>query len=352
MLRSFCVDFAPLIIMLGLLYPVSSMISYLCKEKELRQKELMKMMSVTESDIGGSWFCTFMIVNFISATLAAFITSALFVKADGFLIWVFWMLTMIAVTTFCMAIASLSSKSIRGVLVGILTTFGGVFLTLALDATTANSGLTQLVSLLPVTAFSYGITQIGLLEDNGIGLTPDSINFSESKSGYSFGNTISILIFDCILWGVVSWYLNRVIKPDYGQALPLHFPFTAKFWCPGRVHAPVSNMSVSEKVSLTGIPYEQVSDTLKRQADEDKSIEIHDLRKTFGDKSAVDGLNLSMYSGQITALLGHNGVFLHGGFDFSAFFAMFVATHSSRYPTFFVSVTSFQARVKLLRSIC
>ena len=295
--------------MLGLLYPVSSMISYLCKEKEFRQKELMKMMSVTESDIGGSWFCTFMIVNVISATISAIITTALFESSDGLLLWIFWMLTMIAITVFCMALAALTSKSIRGVLFGILLTFGGVFVTLAVDATTASIGLTQLVSLLPISAFSYGIGQIGLLEDNGVGLTPDTISFSENKSGYSFQYTLRILFFDCIFWGVLSWYLNRVIRPDYGQALPMHFPFTSKYWCPGKVHAPVSDKSVADKVVQSGIPYEEVGDSLKRQANEGKSIEIHDLHKTFGEKSAVDNLNLSMYSGQITALLGHNGMF-------------------------------------------
>jgi hypothetical protein len=308
---SFSLDFAPLLIVLGLLYPISSMISYLCKEKELRQKELMKMMSVTESDIGGSWFCTFMIVNFISATISAVFTAALFESSSGLLLWIFWMLTLIALTVFCMAISALTSKSIRGVLVGILVNFGGVFLTFALDATTASTSLVQLVSLLPVTAFAYGIGQIGLLEDSGIGLTKDTINFSENKSGYSFRDSLGMLIFDCILWGVVSWYLNRVMKPDYGQALPLHFPFTSKYWCPGKVHAPVSQTSVAEKISQSGIPYEEVGDNLKRQADEGKSIEIHDLCKVFGDKYAVDRLNLSMYSGQITALLGHNGVFLY-----------------------------------------
>lgn len=44
-------DFAPLLVTLGLLYPVASMIGYVTQEKELRQKELMKMMSVTESDM-------------------------------------------------------------------------------------------------------------------------------------------------------------------------------------------------------------------------------------------------------------------------------------------------------------
>jgi ABC-type multidrug transport system ATPase subunit len=69
----------------------------------------------------------------------------------------------------------------------------------------------------------------------------------------------------------------------------------------------VSETAVADKVAMSGIPYEPVSDVLKRQSADGKSIEIHDLRKVFGEKAAVDGLNLSIYSGQITALLGHNG---------------------------------------------
>lgn len=36
-------DFAPLLVTLGLLYPVAAMIGYVVREKEFRQKELMKM---------------------------------------------------------------------------------------------------------------------------------------------------------------------------------------------------------------------------------------------------------------------------------------------------------------------
>jgi hypothetical protein len=238
-----------------------------------------------------------------------------------------------------MAISSITSKPIRGVLIGLVTTFGGVILSLALDVTTQSLGLSQLVSLLPIVPFSYGLGQIGLLEDSGIGLTADTISFTENASGYAFNNALGSLIFNCIFWGIISWYMNRVIKPDYGQALPFYFPFTVNYWCPGSVHAPVSDMSVADKVSQTGIPYEEVSDALKRQADEGKSIEIHDLRKTFGEKSAVDGLNLSMYSGQITALLGHNGTSLS-----------MIATVS--YGTFLILVHLYQVRAKLLLLIC
>jgi len=34
---------------------------------------------------------------------------------------------------------------------------------------------------------------------------------------------------------------------------------------------------------------------------------VRNLRKQFGSKSAVDGLDLDMFEGQIFGLLGHNG---------------------------------------------
>ena len=36
-------------------------------------------------------------------------------------------------------------------------------------------------------------------------------------------------------------------------------------------------------------------------------MKIRGLKKTFGKKNAVDNVDMTMYSGQIFALLGHNG---------------------------------------------
>ena len=44
-------DYGPILVALGLLYPVATMIGFITREKELRQKELMKMMSVTEAEM-------------------------------------------------------------------------------------------------------------------------------------------------------------------------------------------------------------------------------------------------------------------------------------------------------------
>jgi ATP-binding cassette subfamily A (ABC1) protein 1 len=292
---------------LGLLYSVAAMIGYVTKEKELRQKELMKMMSVTESDIGWAWFMSFFLFYFFVSIIVGIASTKLYEQSELLLLIIFWVLTFLSLVVFTLFLATLTSKSTRGVLIGLLVFFVGVFLTLAVSFEDGDSVKIDIISLHPVSAFSYGIQQIGLLEDQGIGLTSSTLDKSDNASGYSVINSFQSLIFDSILWGIATWYLNRVIKPDYGQALPFYFPFTKVYWCPGSATAPMVSTHPEEGAIDEGAPFEPVSDALKKQGAEGRNIEIHGLRKTFGEKTAVDGLSLSMYSGQITALLGHNG---------------------------------------------
>jgi hypothetical protein len=290
---------APLLIVLGLLYSVAAMIGYVVSEKELRQKELMKMMSVTESDIGWSWFVSFYGFYFVVASITAGVSTMLYEHSDGFLLWIFWVLTFLASVVFVLFLATITSKSVRAVLIGLLLFLVGVFLTLSVNFQTGKRSLIALISLHPIAAFSYGLQEIGRLEDQGVGLTSNTVDYTDSPSGYTFNTCIRSLIFDCILWGIASWYLNRVIRPDYGLALPLWFPFTKQYWCPSSTHPSTATVEVEEEIAGSA-PFEPVSDALKKQGKEGKGIEIHKLRKVFGDKTAVDDLSLSMYSGQIT----------------------------------------------------
>ena len=296
-------QFVPLLIVLGLLYPVAACIRSIVQEKELRQKELMKMMSVPEAAIGWSWFVMLYSFLLLSAILTSVVSSALYSNSTFVILLVFWAFTFLGSLMFATVIAAIFSKATRATLVGILLYFSGYFLTLALDYTTDSPGALFAVSLHPVTAFSYALQVLGDLEDKGVGLTPSTISFSDAPSGYSFGNAMASLIFDCLLWGVLSWYLNRVVPGDYGTPLPWYFLFSKSYWCPSRIHFDDEDTENINDKNLD-IPSEPVSEALLNQEDQ---IQIRNLSKSFGDKQAVDHLNLDMYSGQITALLGHNG---------------------------------------------
>ena len=166
----------------------------------------------------------------------------------------------------------------------------------------------KLVSLHPIAAFSYAFREIGRLEDTAGGLSFNTMDSTEYESGYTFAVVLQCLLMDSIVWGIVTWYLNRAIPPTYGQALPIYFPFLPSYWFPSmeKSNASFENCTGSELCDES-IPVEEVSEAIRMQGREGKSLEILSLKKSFGDKTAVDGLSLSMYSGQITALLGHNG---------------------------------------------
>lgn len=311
-------EFAPLLITLGLLYPVAAIIRYIVLEKELRQKELLKMMSVKESDIGWSWFIFFFVFHALTALGAAAVSAKLYEASSPLLLFFFWEFTMLAVITFCFFLASLFSKATRATLVGLLIFFVGFFLTLVIDYQTSPVGVIFLVSIHPVGAFAFGIQEIGRLEDLGVGLTIDTISQTDSPNGYTFANTLSSCLFDALLWGIASWYTNRVVGGDFGRPMPWYFPFTSAYWFPGRILAPPMDDSGIDEYPPE-IPSEPVSTALKEQSSEGQSIEIRKLRKVYGEKIAVDDLTLSMYSGQVTALLGHNGAGTYALYRGSAF---------------------------------
>lgn len=265
----------------------------------------MKMMSVTESDIGWSWFIFFFVFHAVTALGTALVSTQLYENSSPLLLFLFWEFTFLAIICFCLQLASLFSRATLATLVSLLVFFVGYFLTLVISYSTSSTGAIFLVSLHPVAAFAFGLQEIGRLEDLGVGLTFDTITQTDSPNGYTFVNTMSSFLFDALLWGVLTWYTNRVIRSAFGRPLPWYFPFSKSYWFPGSVKS--SPQDNTEIVYPPEVPVEPVSTSLKEQGAEGKGIEIRNLTKTFGDKTAVDRFSMSMFSGQITALLGHNG---------------------------------------------
>jgi ATP-binding cassette, subfamily A (ABC1), member 3 len=306
---------------LGLLFSVASMISYLVQEKELRQKEFLKMMSVTEFDIEVSWFASFTIFNIATSLLCTVISSYLFPYSAPPMLFVFWMMTFLALTLYSAALASFSSTATRAILIGLLFYFIGLFVSLILPV---HSTLTvfgiKVLLFHPATIFSYAIDLLGALDDIKLGLTSESVHFIYVEYQCSLHQIFMGYLYCCIFWFMITWYFNRTITPEYGQAAEVwYFPFTLLYWksffCRRtscilqqedvRLASDVADDVISNNDETP--PIETVSASLQKQSKNGESIEVMNLRKDYGDKSAVNGLSLSMYSGQITALLGHNG---------------------------------------------
>ncbi len=290
--------------MLGLLYPVASILRSIVQEKELRQKELMKMMSVNESDVGWSWFTSYFLFHLVTAVCAAAASASLYEKSSFVILLIFWILAFTAVITFSLAIASIFSKATTATLVGVMIFFVGYFLTLATNFETGSSGIISLLSLHPVAAVSFGVQEIGRLEDAGVGAIGSTINTTDSPSGYTLGSTLSSFVVSSILWGFLTFYLNRVVPSGCGQTLPWYFPLSMAFWFGGTASVGKEQDDELDTDAHGGVPVEEVGDAVHSSIKDGKGIAIRGLRKQFGEKTAVDNLNLTMYNNQITALLG------------------------------------------------
>ena len=127
-----------------------------------------------------------------------------------------------------------------------------------------------------------------------------------------------MMFIDAIWMGVLSWYIASIWPSEFGTQKPFYFLCLPSYWkscfscffskIPQRPSV-VGDADVSD--AKDDINTEEVTDNLQRQVNDGMCVEIKDMYKIFnttkGKKVAVDGLNLTMYSGQVTALLGHNG---------------------------------------------
>jgi hypothetical protein len=313
---------------LGLLFSVASMISYIVQEKELRQKELMKMMSVTEFDIELSWYITFMSFNTITSLFCTLVSSFLFPYSSPLFLWIFWFVTFASLTFYSTALAAFCSKATRGVLIGLLFFFTGLFMSLVIDANESSPIIVWIVMLHPLSTFSFGINKLGSLDDFNVGFKSDTLDHIEITTRYTMRLVLLGFVCSCSFWLIVTWYLNRVITPEYGQAAEVwYFPFTYRYWSSFFKPRSIQHDTIKDgetSTTITGLssqsddgttmthdvpPTEDVSEILQKQSKNGECIEITNLHKSFGTKHAVNGLNLTMYNGHITALLGHNGTY-------------------------------------------
>ena len=295
--------YVPLIITLGLLYPVSAIIRMITVEKELKQKELMKMMSVSDMDIGWSWFLTFWLFHLITAVAMSATFTGFYSNSDFIYLFLLWFLGWTAIIVFSMFLASFFSKATTGTLVGLLVFFAGYFLTLAADFELGNSVAIKIICLHPIGAIAYALQEIGRLEDGGAGVTQTSYMTLNNVSEYNVNVSYTMLVVDSLMYGVLVFYFNRVIPSDFGQPLPWNFLFKLSYWNPKAARYN-DNIGQSEVDRVQDVPIEGVGEGLSQSIRDGRGIEIRNLRKTFGDKIAVNNLCLSMYSNQVTALLG------------------------------------------------
>ncbi|GMF33894.1 unnamed protein product [Phytophthora fragariaefolia] len=302
----------PIFFILTYLHPLSKILVGLMSERETRSRELMKILGVKESSIVISWYITYIVILFVSCVLQALVAVAkLFPNTNAVLLFLFFFLFSMSVLGFAFMVSSMFSKSRTGVYVGFITFFIMYGVTGAFSDSSSESSKNIACLLAPV-GLVFGINSLASSETSHVGIS--FATASQRIDNFRFSTALWYFALDTILYTLLGLYFEKVIPKEFGTPEKWYFPLRPSYWRKSRklVASTQLNNGNEPSVQVTvNTNMEPVSTDLLDQERSGEALSVQGLRKVFpvpgGEKEAVKGLHISMYSGQITCLLGHNG---------------------------------------------
>ena len=306
---------------ISLLLPLSNVIKALVQEKETKMREGMLMMALRGDALWVTWILNFMALFLPLSILLTLSSRQLFQYSDSQYIFYYFMTFFISTTSYGILVSSLFSKSRTASIMGCMVYFMGFFIYIGIYQGKPSHSQIMAAMLHPACAFTFGTQAFTEYEGARVGVTSQTWNVS-NVNAVTFQDCLNMMIVDAVWMGFLAWYLAQVLPSEFGTHKPWYFVFLPSYWfeCLGIKKQNPSGNRISSggrgpEAEETGDnqmqTVEPVPDNLTRQIEDNKCVNIVNLYKEFqtptGVKTAVDGLNLTMYSGQITALLGHNG---------------------------------------------
>ncbi|ETP45729.1 hypothetical protein F442_07924 [Phytophthora nicotianae P10297] len=298
----------PIGFVLSYLYLVSRVIVSFLIEKETRSRELMRILGAKDTELFAGWMFAYLPILLLGAMLQTIgAHGLLFPNSDTTLLFVFFFTFATSSFSYGFMISSLFSRARAGSLAGMGLFFIMFFLSYSFSDDTSEASRTC-AALLPPISLSQGIGVIAKLESFGVGVNHD--NTSEEVNNFRFANAIGMQILDTVLYILLGKYFEKVVPQEFGVAEKWYFFLTKGYWCP-QASKLVSAEEIGDLPATNNDTVEAVRQELETQERNGSAVVISGLRKEFsvpgGKKIAVHGLDLKLYEGQITCLLGHNG---------------------------------------------
>uniref|UniRef100_A0A3B3Y4Z8 ABC transporter domain-containing protein n=1 Tax=Poecilia mexicana TaxID=48701 RepID=A0A3B3Y4Z8_9TELE len=316
----------PLLLMIPWVLFVADFVKKLVHERELRLHEYMKMMGVNQLSHFFAWFleCAgFLILTIIVLTLVLKFGNIL-PKSNGFLVFLYLCDVGLNIISFCYLISSFFDKTYIAGLSGSLIYILSFFPFIIVMSVETNLTLSQksALSLFSPTCFSYASQYISRYEAQGEGIQwSNSYTSPIAGDTSTFGWLCWFLLFDSLLYFLIGAYIRTVFPGKYGIPAPWYFPFKLSFWT-DMCSSFQTNKSAGKGLLFSNIMQKNQpvfadgkgkgKSSLSYEAGEDFSelpvgVALHGLTKTYGDKTAIQNLNVNFHEGHVTSLLGHNG---------------------------------------------
>ncbi|KAE9098788.1 ABC transporter A family member 1 [Phytophthora fragariae] len=276
-----------IVFIMAYLFTISRILVVLIQEKELRLREFMKILGVTEKTITLTWYITYAVILFVGAVVQAIAGLAgLFPNSSLIVTFLFFFLFGMSVLALAFLISTLFNKA------------------------RVAEGAKRIGSVLSPVALSLGVYVLANAEETGEGVqfsTMDTLS-----DNYRISPALMMFAFDTVLYTVLGLYFEKVMPKEYGTSLKWYFPVSPSYWRSRKQRQVTIENPADDNVALDLNPnFEPVSAELQGQEHRGEALSVKRLRKVFqvpgGEKVAVKGLDVTMYKDQITCLLGHNG---------------------------------------------
>ncbi|MEQ2170671.1 Retinal-specific ATP-binding cassette transporter [Goodea atripinnis] len=254
----------PIFMVLAWVYSVSMIVKSIVLEKELRLKETLKTIGVTNGVIWSTWFIdSFFMMGTSTALLTAIIMGGRVLNYSNPVILFLFLLSFTTATIMQCFLLSVffNQANLAAACCGI------IYFTLYLphifcfawqDRITKDMKI--MASLLSQVAFGFGTEYLSRYEEQGMGLQWDNIQTSPLEGDeFSFLTSICMMGLDTVLYAALAWYLDNVfpgqcveknrkvclhhrkcakvmfcffliITGEYGIGRPLYFPLLPCYW--------------------------------------------------------------------------------------------------------------------------
>lgn len=301
----------PLFMVLALSQFVTYLLILIVGEKENKIKEGMKIMGLKDSVFWLSWFIIYGVFVLLLSAVGVILlfTLQMFQHTHFLPIFLLVVLYSFSIIMFAFMITPFFDKSrTAGVLGNFAVTILSLMYFIQIFVDDSSSISFWVVSLLSPTGVALAMDKALVLDLQGEGVNFDNL---WSGPGIPFGGSLIMMTLDIILYACLAYYFDSVIPSEYGIKRTPWFCFTPGFWCQRK--APRVPSSNGESNSF--IPGEETNRDIEpvvREMKGREAIRIVDLYKSYQkcrkpEIKAVNGINLTIYEGQITAILGHNG---------------------------------------------
>lgn len=294
----------PLVLVLAYLYTAVTITRELVREKELRIREAMKLMGLSNWVLWLTWFIKQLLFMMITITIVTIIlVGGKILRYSNFgLVWIFLLLFSTSTITFCFMISTFISKASLGAAAGgFFFILGYVpYFVVQTDYAGYSSSQKAGLCIMSPCCTAIGATVISFFEAQGTGIVRSTMGASPTDGDdFTMNKVFGLLLFDTILYAIITWYIDAIYPGQYGVPKKLLFFFQKSYWT-----------GIEDRGSAIS-PIEEVIHNASIEPRQDglsTGVSISHLRKEYKNgKIAVHDLSFDMYEGQITALLGQNG---------------------------------------------